>query len=338
MIMSKLQFDELKRFGLSDYEIKAYVTLLTKGPLTSTEIVKQSGIPQPRVYDVLQNLSAKGLVEYMQGDKRRTYIAVPPRIGLKKVIREMDNYIENFERRLTELKKDSFNIIPQIWIVEKDTKIIEKTREIISSSRNEIIVSAHSKTIDEIIGELNDASDRGVTVALVIYPDVDEKILQKFNPRIIIKRRDIEASEVIIGDRSIGLLRVESGGKENYGLYFKDDEIIHILNYYFYHTIWQPSKYINDFLSLEKISLNTAWLCCEAGKQLLLAGKKIRGEFEVIMNNKKHRLTANLVDVEVLPGLKHTIYIEHNGKRISLGGKTARVEDARLLNCRLEID
>ena len=63
-------FSGLSGFGLSPYEIKVYSTLALKGELTPSQIVRVSGIPQPRVYDVLRNLHDKGLVEFSPTKKR----------------------------------------------------------------------------------------------------------------------------------------------------------------------------------------------------------------------------------------------------------------------------
>ena len=52
-----------KNFWLSDYEAKALVALISKGTLTAKEIAEISGIPRTSVYDVMNSLMAKGLVE-----------------------------------------------------------------------------------------------------------------------------------------------------------------------------------------------------------------------------------------------------------------------------------
>ncbi len=65
-------FEKLSKFGLSPYEIKVYKTLLLNGPQTSTSIVSTAGIPQPRVYDLFNNLITKGLIEVSPGKKRYT--------------------------------------------------------------------------------------------------------------------------------------------------------------------------------------------------------------------------------------------------------------------------
>ena len=57
--MEKDIFDDLSKLGLSNYEIKIYETLLLKGPMTSTEVVKDTNIPQPRIYDLFGSLEKK---------------------------------------------------------------------------------------------------------------------------------------------------------------------------------------------------------------------------------------------------------------------------------------
>ena len=52
----------LKYFGLSKYEAKALLTLLSKGELTAKDIAELSGIPRTSVYDVMNLLESKGLV------------------------------------------------------------------------------------------------------------------------------------------------------------------------------------------------------------------------------------------------------------------------------------
>jgi len=55
--------ETLKSFGLSEYEAKAILTLISKGELTAKEIAEHSGIPRTSVYDVMASLLNKGLVE-----------------------------------------------------------------------------------------------------------------------------------------------------------------------------------------------------------------------------------------------------------------------------------
>lgn len=49
----------LKEIGLSKYEACAYMCLLQQGVSTAQEIANGANVPQPRVYDTLDELSGK---------------------------------------------------------------------------------------------------------------------------------------------------------------------------------------------------------------------------------------------------------------------------------------
>ena len=48
----------LERLGFTEYEARAYLTLLGRNPLTGYELAKLSGIPRPNVYPVLDRPGA----------------------------------------------------------------------------------------------------------------------------------------------------------------------------------------------------------------------------------------------------------------------------------------
>ena len=47
--------------GLNKYEILAYIALIEAGEQNVSEIISKTGIPQPRAYDTLVNLTKYGL-------------------------------------------------------------------------------------------------------------------------------------------------------------------------------------------------------------------------------------------------------------------------------------
>ena len=53
----------LKRAKLSSYEIHAYVALLGSSDLTARELSEISKIPTGRIYEILDDLNNKGMVE-----------------------------------------------------------------------------------------------------------------------------------------------------------------------------------------------------------------------------------------------------------------------------------
>jgi hypothetical protein len=70
--------DYLKRLGLSEYDVRAYVALLQAGPSKVTDLVRLAQVPQKRIYQVLAHLDDLRLVE-KEGQKGGTYRATGAR-------------------------------------------------------------------------------------------------------------------------------------------------------------------------------------------------------------------------------------------------------------------
>ncbi len=68
--------ERLIELGFSQYEAQAYLGLLGREPLTGYALSNVTGIPQPKVYETLRRLTAKGVVAAMAGEPAR-YVAVP---------------------------------------------------------------------------------------------------------------------------------------------------------------------------------------------------------------------------------------------------------------------
>ena len=53
--------DGLRKLGLTEYEAKAYATLVGMGEATAREVHELCGVPRTRIYDILRDLDGKGL-------------------------------------------------------------------------------------------------------------------------------------------------------------------------------------------------------------------------------------------------------------------------------------
>ncbi len=69
--------DDLMQLGLTEYEARAYVAMVTIGEGGISEISQQSGMPRSRVYDIMERLARKGFVE-VGAIKPLRYRAVDP--------------------------------------------------------------------------------------------------------------------------------------------------------------------------------------------------------------------------------------------------------------------
>lgn len=76
--MSKTLMEDLKEFlndaNLSTYEINAYIALLTSSktnPPTAKEISSESTVPSGRIYEILDDLNKKGLIEIIESRPKK---------------------------------------------------------------------------------------------------------------------------------------------------------------------------------------------------------------------------------------------------------------------------
>lgn len=67
-----------KSIGLTSWETQAYKALIEIGESTTGPLVKRSGIPQSKIYAVLDMLQEKGLVNHLVKNNIKHYCAVSP--------------------------------------------------------------------------------------------------------------------------------------------------------------------------------------------------------------------------------------------------------------------
>lgn len=111
---------ELKRFGLSEYEIGIYTTLLKEGELTGGVLSKKSKVPHGKTYEAIEKLEEKGFVSIFPS-KPKIIKAINPEIAL-------NHFINNKIREYNELKTE---ILPQLKNIKKlKTEVITSTEKI----------------------------------------------------------------------------------------------------------------------------------------------------------------------------------------------------------------
>lgn len=92
--------DDLAELGLNTYEAAAYLALLGRGGLSSSEIAARTKVPRQRVYDVLQSLNEKGLCT-ARDTNPRTFYPVDPKIAIASLSAQRAAELER-ERERTE--------------------------------------------------------------------------------------------------------------------------------------------------------------------------------------------------------------------------------------------
>lgn len=180
----------LKDFGLTEYEIKAYTSLLKLGIATADQISNMGNIPLPRVYDTLVELQKKGFVLISKGRPKK-FKPQDPKKALKNLI---DLRKRNFEKNLNVMQKDSKNIIKILSNVPKETKTDKKNEIWTIEKRNNIrnlidhqkemakeeilIFSGDISWISETSKIIKKAINKGVKIKALAFDPKNKKCLK----------------------------------------------------------------------------------------------------------------------------------------------------------------
>ena len=85
----------LVNLGLSKYEAKAYAALVTLREATASEIAARSGVPKGRIYDALNELCSKGLVQlYSIEGHTNLYKSLTPENAIDILFRQLEESLE----------------------------------------------------------------------------------------------------------------------------------------------------------------------------------------------------------------------------------------------------
>jgi predicted transcriptional regulator len=134
----------LVQLGLKEYEAKIYVALVGLGEANVRRIHEVSGVPRPRVYDVLNSLAAKGFIDIRQGSPLM-YCAVRPEMVISFLKKDLDTAAQESMKALATLSLDAQQNYSPIWYVQTDRTIQRYLEMVVGGVRRELIVLCFSR-------------------------------------------------------------------------------------------------------------------------------------------------------------------------------------------------
>ena len=172
-----------QHLGLSEYEARVYVSLVTEGTSEARKLSMRCGVPRTKVYTTLKKLMERGLVFELPGEPRRFASTSPAEA--------FEQYLLHFKERTSKnvislvesdkvvslleeaYKKTQSTIEPQkeeVWIVQDRSEVLRKIRETLSSAKKSVAVLTTEngfvwfyKTFDRLLDKL---VENGVNVQI----------------------------------------------------------------------------------------------------------------------------------------------------------------------------
>ncbi len=324
-------FDGLSKLNLSNYEIRIYKALLLKGPMNSTNIVKETSIPQPRVYDLFSSLQNKGFIESSAG-RKKLYKAIPISTVMERERRWLDSYSFDLERYVQNKKiynntKDSF-----ISIIEGDDHITEKFYSLIEQTEDELILSINYDRYKLLYPAIEKLTLKNVTLVIILFLDRPQRMNEQFEGNCFVRTMTGKPIEMIISDRTSCVIKMETKERKNdVALYFEEDNFIHVVSNYFNQSLWKYGTIYIDKMNEKCIRLRTIWLACDLIEYLLANDYKINAHLEGYHIDDYRNLDGEITKVDKIPFVRDTFFIRSKGKEYSVGGKTSNIEELRMI-------
>jgi sugar-specific transcriptional regulator TrmB len=209
----------LQEFGLTDYEIRSYTSLLEIGPATASQLSESSSVPYSKIYEVLGSLEKKGWIEMEHGRPSR-YYPKPPSVAMEITKSQLENSLRTNEALiLAELQplyeKKGVRERPDIWIVRGNFNVLAKIRETIEHVQKEILASVPSmpdSVAELLIPLVRTVAERGVKIQIMTMRGAANETMAKLTKFCEVRSREQMFGGGIIADgREVILLLGQEG-------------------------------------------------------------------------------------------------------------------------------
>lgn len=159
----------LLQLGFSHHEARAYVGLLGGEPRTGYAVAKATGVPQPKVYEALRKLVARGAAFELAGRPSR-FVPVPADQLLAKLESTFSERMRLARRSAEALDADGeVPTYEAVRRLEEWPAIESAARDTVARARRRVYLSARVDELRALQSEIEDAVARSVDVVALCF-------------------------------------------------------------------------------------------------------------------------------------------------------------------------
>lgn len=170
--------EQLQALGLNTYAARTFVALVGLGDGTAQEVSDVSDVPRTRVYDAVDELQDRALVDVQQSHPRRFWPVSTETAG-RIFEREYAHHVESLREALDALGPAEHTEEQRgVWTVTGREAVADRVVEFVQEAEEEVAyMTAGALLTDEVLDELRAASERGVAIRLAgLEQDVEDDI------------------------------------------------------------------------------------------------------------------------------------------------------------------
>jgi sugar-specific transcriptional regulator TrmB len=153
--------EKLRKVGLTEYEARAYLGLLSDHLNTATKLSEKSGVPRTKIYSVLESLAHKGWIRIYSGIPL-LFKAVDPQDVFERIKKDYEEFMESVEATLNK------------EVVEVKEKFVIKKFDVGLSSLKDEMRKAKTIWINnattDFLKKVNDTFSKDAEVRVLLFP------------------------------------------------------------------------------------------------------------------------------------------------------------------------
>ncbi len=261
----------LETLGLTEYEAKAYISLVEKGTSNAGDLSTLSEIPHSKIYEVLMRLEKRKLLETQKG-RPILFKAVKPSTALEGIETQLKNDLEkeltekratlenSYKKRFTEITEAQKTVLEEletlyetketaepsediVWTIQGKTNLNTQAKDIILYATNEVRLRLPHDDFTEFESIVKTAYSKGVKIQLLVHRLTPSARRLEKNAEIFLEESPLPTNYgIIIADNKKGMFI-----SENYAHGFKTSgkSVLMVLTHFYDHELEESIKIKN---------------------------------------------------------------------------------------------
>lgn len=247
----------LEEFGLSQYEARAYVTLITRGTISASEVAYYAELPRTKVYPVLLKLQQKKLA-ILSKSKPVLCTGIAPEDAFDDIVHEQIDKVEAMNNLVSKMKKISEESKKARGAEEKRyfhlsaNYVVNQMRTMVEGAKSSIHITADSwglSILAECKEELLAVLRRDLEIKLIVPVSViGSESFRNIPEGVVIRSSEIIQNCFICDDTELLLIDSTNGR----GAVFSATDILGASQTRLFAQLWKDALKIDNLSEMTK--------------------------------------------------------------------------------------
>ncbi len=160
----------LQALGFTEYEARAYATLVERGSLTGYQLAKHSRIPRANIYAVADKLLERGAVSRAHDSDGQQYAAVPPATLLRGIATRQQRALKAADAAFARLGQPES---PATVFNLRGDELVARAGQLIDACQSQLSIAIQQPEAAVLADVLQHAHARGVAITTLCLEACD---------------------------------------------------------------------------------------------------------------------------------------------------------------------